>query len=252
MFENWTNKITYVCEIVENGSVLAFEVVENLIGPSPKLYLEYMVVFNALTNFLRKDQNNIPITHASLKDNPNAKSFRNFMTENTYSEPCSVRFWMNKFNCAITKDMWSLAWNTTQEVRLRELQWKILHNIYPTNILLLKMGLANNDRCALCNTEIDYIEHFFFSCKIIEYMWKYVTGLIRQIASINITLNEKNVLFGIVTKEIPELDKQKLKTINHILLIAKMCISKYRYGTPINLITMIEHEMLIRNVISIT
>ena len=27
-----------------------------------------------------------------------------------------------------------------------------------------------------------------------------------------------------------------------------MCISKYRYGTPINLITMIEHEMLIRNV----
>ena len=50
-------------------------------------------------------------------------------------------------------------------------------------------------------------------------------------------------------KEIPELDKQKLKTINHILLIAKMCISKYRYGTPLNLIAMIEHEMFIRNVI---
>ena len=82
-------------------------------------------------------------------------------------------------------------------------------------------------------------------------MWNYVTGLIRQIANINITLNEKNVLFGIDTKEIPGIDKQHLKTINHIILIAKMCISKYRYGTPINLIPMIEHEMLIRNVISI-
>ena len=35
---------------------------------------------------------------------------------------------------------------------------------------------------------------------------------------------------------------------NHILLIAKMCISKYRYGTPINLIAMLENEMYIRNV----
>ena len=208
-----------------------------------------MVVFNALTNFLRKDLNTIPIPHARFKDNPNAKSFRNFMTANAYSEPCSVRFWLNKFNCTITKEMWSMAWNTTQEVRLRELQWKILHNIYPTNILLLKMGLANNNRCSLCNTEIDYIEHFFFNCKIIEYMWKYVTGLIRQIANINIALDEKKVLFGIDTKDIPELDKQRLKTINHILLIAKMCISKYRYGTPLNLIAMIEHEMFIRNVI---
>ena len=56
------------------------------------------------------------------------------------------------------------------------------------------------------------------------------------------------VIFGIESRNIPNLDKQQIRNLNHILLIAKMCISKYRYGTPINLIVMLENEMFIRNV----
>ena len=176
------------------------------------------------------------------------KIFGRLITDSVFTKPCSSRFWLNKYNIYVDKNIWKLAWETTHEVRLRELQWKILHNIYPTNILLQKMGLAANNRCSLCKTEIDYIEHFFFSCSTIKYMWEYITGLTQKLLNTKIVITETMVIFGTEGKNIPYLDKQQIRTLNHILLIAKMCISKYRYGTPINLIAMLENEMFIRNV----
>ena len=38
--------------------------------------------------------------------------------------------------------------------------WKLLHNIYPTNNLLFKMGVKDSIRCSYC-ADNDYIEHFF-------------------------------------------------------------------------------------------
>ena len=52
----------------------------------------------------------------------------------------------------------------TKETRLRVLQWKILHNIYPTNILLYKMKVRDDRMCSYCNDAVDCIEHFFFDC----------------------------------------------------------------------------------------
>ena len=79
-------------------------------------------------------------------------------------------------------------------------------------------------------------------------MEAFLRALFQQMFNVNITLNEKNVLFGITGTDVPWLKSQHLKIINHVILIAKMCISKYRYGTPLNLIAMIEYEMNIRNV----
>ena len=56
----------------------------------------------------------------------------------------------------------------TKEVRLTELQWKLLHNIYPTNILLSKMRVRENNKCTYCPWEIDYIEHFFNDCAFVK------------------------------------------------------------------------------------
>ena len=79
-------------------------------------------------------------------------------------------------------------------------------------------------------------------------MWDYITGLTQKLFNIKVVITETMVIFGLEGRQIPNLDKQQIRTLNHILLIAKMCISKYRYGTPINLIAMLENEMFIRNV----
>ena len=79
-------------------------------------------------------------------------------------------------------------------------------------------------------------------------MWEYITGLTQKLFNTKIVITETMVIFGIEGRNIPNLNKQQVRTLNHILLIAKMCISKYRYGTPINLKAMLENEMYIRNV----
>ena len=252
MFESWANKLTYINDIIENNNIVDFRTIEETLGRSPKLYLEYHVVYNAITNYLNRhtqtDNDTPNISFGQNDKKPSAKDFRRLITDSVFTKPCSSRFWLNKYNIYVDKNIWKLAWETTHEVRLRELQWKILHNIYPTNILLQKMGLTANNRCSLCKTEIDYIEHFFFSCSTIKYMWEYITGLTQKLFNTKIVITETMVIFGTEGKNIPYLDKQQIRTLNHILLIAKMCISKYRYGTPINLIAMLENEMFIRNV----
>ena len=145
--------------------------------------------------------------------------------ENYPIQPCVVAFWQRKLNFTITKNTWLIAYECTQETRLRELQWKILHHIYPTNILLHKMKEANNNKCPLCLDQIDFMEHFFFSCPIVNKFWESVEKLIQSKLSHSVHLTALNVLFGVCKTGLSNLE---YKIINHIILIGKMCISIYK------------------------
>ena len=75
------------------------------------------------------------------------------LVEANKTEPIAVNFWRNKCRIGIEKEHWILASKWSSETRLRLLQWKMLHNIYPTSILLNKMGISNNKNCAFgCNS----------------------------------------------------------------------------------------------------
>jgi len=204
--------------------------------------LEFHVVHTAISNFLRRENgdistnNNLP--YRLLFNNKNcikAKDFRLCIVDAKYTTPCATRFWLNKFNTVVNDKTWKIAYNATKESRLRELQWKILHNIYPTNILLLKIGEAQNNRCSLCNTEVDYIEHFFFECQKICTLWSHITEIICRNLSLKINLTAEIVLLGLQNGIEFNLTKTQTKYVNHLILVGKMCISKFRYGKPLDI-----------------
>ena len=60
---------------------------------------------------------------------------------------------MQNLRVELNENYWEVAIRCTRETRLRVLHRKILHNIYPTNILLRKMGLVDRARIA---THIKY------------------------------------------------------------------------------------------------
>ena len=100
----------------------------------------------------------------------------------------------------------------------------------PTNILLHKMKIKNNDKCEYCGTR-DFIEHFFFHCNKLSGFWTLVAHNVHRLASVSIAIDEKTALFGILYEnEILRLEKKTVDTINAILLIARMSVSKFRYG----------------------
>ena len=58
-----------------------------------------------------------------------------------------------------------------------------------------------------------------------------------------IKLKLKDVLFGYNETE----NGSDILAINHVILIAKMCISKYRYGIYYDLFFLFERELSLRN-----
>ena len=71
------------------------------------------------------------------------------------------------------KRVYLLSFRTTLETKLREFQFKILNRIVFTNEKLFRFDMAESDKCAFCQTEVESIEHLHFSCKISTVFWKH-------------------------------------------------------------------------------
>ena len=125
------------------------------------------------------------------------------------------------------EDDFGIAHENTKESRLRLFHFKFIHNTFPTNILLNKTGLATTTKCLWC-TEIDHIEHAFYQCTKLENFWRNVKQYILINYDWRLEINEKVALFGVPKAEIE--DAEIKKEVNHIILIAKLAISKYKYG----------------------
>ena len=97
------------------------------------------------------------------------KGFLNLIKDD--QAPYVLQLWKNKFNIDIESEHWLTAINATKETRLRTLHWKIMHNIYPTNILLSKMKIKETENGEWCDCQ-DFPEHFFEECKKIKHLWK--------------------------------------------------------------------------------
>ena len=92
---------------------------------------------------------------------------------------CGRGFWRRIFGVDIL-DNFKIAFNSTKESRLRLLHFKILHNIYPTNILLHRMGIKGSDQCDFC-PQREVVEHMFIYCPRLEGFWSMIFNIIKAI-----------------------------------------------------------------------
>ena len=71
------------------------------------------------------------------------------------------------------KRVYLLSFRTTLETKLEDFQFKILNRIVFANEKLFRFDMAESDKCAFCQTEVESIEHVHFSCKISSVFWKH-------------------------------------------------------------------------------
>ena len=154
-------------------------------------------------------------------------------------------FW-NRKEAEFNNKHWMLPIRCTKETRLRILQWKIIHNIYPTNILLQKMKLVDTNNCQIC-LETDYTEHFFFYCRSIKNIWVEIERIIETRSEIRIKLEVNDIMLGLLIVE--GINKKEIIWINHLILVGKMVISKLKYGNFKHNLILLEKELRIRRLI---
>ena len=218
--------IFYIEDIVNENGIISFDEYLYKYGHYARAWLDYNVMVNAIRN---KD---IDFSDRQLR----AKSFFNIPIEvitrkTIYSMLMPVEnpkhieeFWL-KNNVVLEKKHWLMPFSVTKETRLQILQWKILHNIYPTAILLQKMGIVNSINCQACEVT-EFSEHFFFSCKRSKPLWIEVEKFIKYSLGVTISLKLKDVMTGYFnSNERNKHNDKVIDSINHIILIGKMVIS---------------------------
>ena len=104
------------------------------------------------------------------------------------------------------------------------------------------MGIKDSQNCDHCGI-VDYIEHMFVHCQLLKGYWEYVFRIIQAYTETNYQCTETNILLGITTKENTYSQEKRNGIANHILLIAKMCISKFRYGKYRNIQLIFDLEL---------
>ena len=148
---------------------MTFKTICEKVGHKPTRLFEYGAMRTAVEACTVRTEPCVENTKLSTDNHAQSvfrpRQFRLRLVEANKTELIAVNFWRNKCGIKAEKERWTLASKCTSETRLRLLQWKILHNIYPTSILLNKMGISNSKNSAFGCNQTDYPEHFFFSCK---------------------------------------------------------------------------------------
>ena len=173
------------------------------------------------------------------------KQLREVIAGQSNQDICAISFWRHKFKINV-QNYFGLAYEATKESRLRLLHFKLIHNIYPTNILLEKLGIRKNNKCLECQVP-DYIERAFVYCPRIKTFWEQVKRFIFCQTNTQIELSAKTAVFGVCNQNI--FHSGTRNKINHILLVARLSISKLKYGKIKNLAVIFDTELQLRDLL---
>jgi hypothetical protein len=108
----------------------------------------------------------------------------------------------NKFNIHNNEDMinpFITCRTMTQDVKLRNVQYKILHNIYPTMKHLYTWKIKNSPNCTACQIP-ETISHAVWECDIAQQSINNIIELYRTINNKPLVLDKKSVIYGIQNK----------------------------------------------------
>ena len=250
-------KLIYIKDVLKQGEILPFKEFDTIFNKSADSLLIYNIISNALKPFelqLKNDYDSILSADVEVRESQSC-FFKDLETgeidrrvfydliQNKITE--SVRQeWRDLYLLSENDpDIWCLARDCCDETKLLELQWKILHYIYPTGTLLHKMKIRNNDLCSFCD-EIDSMSHFFVSCHIARAVWEDAEKSVSKICGKKVTLSERNKLFGILLSDNFDFNNRKL--VNKVILVCKHTISKYKFEKTGSVKLMLEHQLSFR------
>ena len=94
------------------------------------------------------------------------------------------------------KAIYELPFKVTMENKLRYFQYKVVHNILPTNSKLYKMKLRTSPSCDRCNHPHENLLHLLYECPSTQIFWQMVISWWNEKRSENVTLNATDIVYG--------------------------------------------------------
>ena len=239
--KHWIDSgIVYIYDICNSKGLLTPNSIKQKLTKKNNFLCEYKLILQSLPRrwkaTLKTGGNrNVVIDNNSFCWNANWYSCQNiikisskivyaFLVKNKITRCYCEQFWNSLFKQEIN---WSIIWlsqtkNLTDNAKMAEFNYKLLHQILPSGKLLKRWHLVNSDLCILCQSVDDY-EHMFISCMHVKNLWPKIRNLVQKIFNLILDINFETIIIG--DHSITKNDKLH-RFINMVVTIAKYTIFK--------------------------
>ena len=230
-FKNWLHLgIKYIKDIYDfkNKKLHAFEKLKELYNIPNQDFLKYLSLVQSIPNHwksqLKHENGQVPLKSTMLNNILNAKETNKFVC-NLLLQQCTVekakseQKWNNIF--PLEEFNWKKIYTTpllsTNDIKLREFQYKYLKRIIPCNNFLNKCHLVSSALCDFCSMEIETLNHLFWECRHVQSFWMQLKDFLNT-NGIVLEITLRSITFGF------QQDIRNMKIKNFIVLIAKYYI----------------------------
>ena len=111
----------------------------------------------------------------------------------------------------------------TNDIRLQNVQYKILHNAYPTMAHLFKWKIKSSPMCTKCN-QVDDLKHTIYECYYAVNTLNNFRTIIKDRMGVSLDLSYCDILLGLATKIPISQPTQQSLIIDKLLIIIKRAI----------------------------
>ena len=138
--------------------------------------------------------------------------------------------WLNEFlgQNIDWNSAYLMAFRCTNDVKLRNFQYKYLMCIVPNNRYLFKCQIAPTVLCDFCSMLDENNAHLFWDCIYSQEFWSHIRIFLND-HNMQVDISYLNISFGMINR-----NSMKNEMINFIILLAKYYIyaSKYKQQKP--------------------
>lgn len=146
----------------------------------------------------------------------------------TFTTPQAKHKWSSEFRNINWKAVWNYYDKYCVTNKVKEISFKIIHLIYPSNELLLRRFRVDiSENCSFCNDCSESIGHLFYECVCVRFFWLEIEFLFNMSFSKKVQLKKKDVIFFY---ENCEIDSERIFMLNIFILFGKFFIHKCKWS----------------------
>ena len=158
------------------------------------------------------------------------KTLNRILVAEKYVKPKALRKYENYFGINISDEtmsnIFTLANRISYDNKLKEMQYKILHQYIPTNQLLYKMKKIDSVKCNFCSLYCEDIYHLFYACLAVKDIWFFVERICKDGLNVTHKLTCSDILLGFMTEKLSTVNI----IINRLILYGKYYILQCKYN----------------------
>lgn len=233
LYEHWCKKdIFFIADLLENNQFMSYETFSHKYNININ-FIEYFGVINAIPRNWKEivvntnDIEDIPIIPHKLINYLNThdkvtKYFYHIMIRPLSEKPInSQRKWQDLLNTDISDKSWELIYllprEVTDDTKLINFNYKLVHRILYTNTKLMKCKLSETELCTFCTVGRETILHLFWECSVVKTFWLLFMEMLGNKWQITLPRHPKTFLFGVT-------DIEYNYEINFLLLLMRYYI----------------------------